>query len=314
MWQELFRIPLINVPIYGYGLMLVLGVLAGIYVAKVLARQRGIDPEIFVNAGLLAMLCGVAGARLSHVLENLHDYFNADLSVWQSLLRVINIRSGGLTYYGGFVLATPVLLWYGRHKKVSLRVGMDIIAPCLMIGLGLGRVGCFLNGCCYGAQCDLPVAVRFPYYSYAYVEQVEQGKVHPAPELMVQMPGNGRVLLPPDEVKRDPELALLARQEHTLPVHPTQLYSTVTALLLAWLLLSYLPLCRVPGRVFALMLLIEPVTRFLLEMLRVEPAVLGGMSFSMVLAIPQFAVGAMLWAGFGWYQARRNRAADPGQA
>ena len=168
-----------------------------------------------------------------------------------------------------------MLLLYGRLKRVPLRVGMDIIAPCLMIGLALGRLGCFLNGCCYGAECELPIAVKFPYYSYAYVEQAEQGKIQPPPELMPYIPGHGRVLLPPDEVKQDPELALLARRQHTLPVHPTQLYSTVTALLIAWLLLAYFPLCPVPGRVFALMLMIEPVTRFLLEMLRVEPAVLG---------------------------------------
>jgi len=259
MWQEIYRIPLVNVPIYGYGLMLVLGVLAGIQLAKLLARRRGLDPELFVNAGLIAMLCGVIGARLSHVLENFEEYFNAHLTLVQSLWRVVNISSGGLTYYGGFLLAFPVLLWYGRHKGVSLRVGMDIIAPCLMVGLALGRVGCFLNGCCYGAQCDLPIAVRFPYHSYAYVEQAEQGKIHPPAELMFRVPGAAPVLLPADEVKKDPELSALAKDEHTLPVHPTQLYSTATALLIAWLLLCYMPLCQAPGRVFALMLLIEPV-------------------------------------------------------
>ena len=310
MWQELFRIPIPGwreIPVYGYGLMLVLGVILAISLAKALSRRRGIDPELFVNAGLLAMLSGVAGARLSHVLENWSEYFNSQSTLGQSLWRAVNISSGGLTYYGGFILATGTLLWYGRRKKVSLRVGMDIVAPCLMIGLAFGRLGCFLNGCCYGAACDLPWAVKFPYHSYAYVEQVEQGKIRPPDELMLRLPGGRTMLAPPDMIQNDSDLRAIARAEHTLAVHPTQLYSTITALLIAAVLLTWMPLCKVPGRVFALMLIIEPVTRFLLEMLRVEPAVLGPLSFSMVMAIPQFVVALILWWGFGWYQRRAER-------
>ena len=309
MWQVLFRIPIPGwhaVPVYGYGLMLVLGVILAISLAKILARRRGIDPELFVNAGLLAMLSGVVGARLSHVLENWPEYFNSHLTLGQSLWRAVNISSGGLTYYGGFIVATGALLWYGRRKKVSLRVGMDIVAPCLMVGLALGRVGCFLNGCCYGAACDLPWAVRFPYHSYAYIEQVDQGKIRPADELMLHLAGGRTRLASPEEIRDEPDLVAIARGEHTLAVHPTQLYSTITALLIAAVLLAWMPLCKVPGRVFALMLMIEPVTRFLLEMLRVEPAVLGPLSFSMVMAIPQFVAALILWWGFGWYQRRAS--------
>ncbi len=312
MWQELFRIPILgwrDIPVYGYGLMLVLGVILAISLAKALARRRGIDPELFVNAGLLAMLSGVVGARLSHVLENSSEYFNSQSTLGQSVWRAANISSGGLTYYGGFILATGALLWYGRRKRVSLRVGMDIVAPCLMVGLAFGRVGCLLNGCCYGAACDLPWAVRFPYHSYAYIEQVDQGKVRPPDELMLRLPGGGRMLAPPEMIKNDPDLIAIAGAEHTLAVHPTQLYSTITALLIAAVLLAWMPICKVPGRVFALMLIIEPVTRFILEMLRVEPAVLGPLSFSMVMAIPQFIAAWILWWGFGWYHRRVARTA-----
>ena len=310
MWQELFRIPIPGwheVPVYGYGLMLVLGVILAISLAKILARRRGIDPELFVNAGLLAMLSGVIGARLSHVLENWSEYFNSSLTLGQSLWRAVNISSGGLTYYGGFIVATGALLVYGRRKKVSLRVGMDIVAPCLMVGLALGRIGCFLNGCCYGAACDLPWAVRFPYHSYAYIEQVEQGTIRPPDELVVHRTGGGTMLAPPELIRKDADLVAIARAEHTVAVHPTQLYSTITALLIAAVLLAWMPMCKVPGRVFALMLMIEPVTRFLLEMLRVEPAILGPLSFSMVMAIPQFVVALILWWGFGWYQRRAEQ-------
>src|SRR5688572_25724226 len=111
MLQELFRIPLIDVPLYGYGLMMVIGFLAAVQLAKFLARRCGLDPEAFVNAGLLALVSGVVGARLSHVLENLGEYTGPSRSFMANLWDAINIRSGGLTFYGGLLLATPVLLY-----------------------------------------------------------------------------------------------------------------------------------------------------------------------------------------------------------
>ena len=166
MHQILFRIPQFlpfigGMPIYGYGVMLVVGFFAAIGLAKFLARRSGIDPELFANAALIALVAGIAGARLSHVVENWHDYTRPELSFGQNFWNAINIRSGGLTYYGGFLLAFPAVLAYGIYKKVPVRLGMDIIAPCLMLGLGFGRIGCFLNGCCYGGPTNLPWACRF---------------------------------------------------------------------------------------------------------------------------------------------------------
>src|SRR3954466_10885098 len=85
MMQVLFRLPFIDLPIYGYGVMMVIGFLAGIQLAKFLARRNGIDPEIFVNAGLIALITGVIGARLSHVIENIHQYTDPNRSIWANL-------------------------------------------------------------------------------------------------------------------------------------------------------------------------------------------------------------------------------------
>src|ERR1051325_9631392 len=161
MWQEIFNIPFgsRNLPIYGFGLMLVIGFLATMQVAKFLANRSGLDGEAFINAALLALFTGILGARLSHVFENLSDFTDPNKTVAQNLWNVINLRSGGLTYYGGFILAFPSLILFAIYKKIPIPQGMDIVAPCLMIGLGFGRIGCFLNGCCYGARCDLPWAV-----------------------------------------------------------------------------------------------------------------------------------------------------------
>ncbi len=113
------------------------------------------------------------------MIENLGEYTRGDLSVWQNLANIVNTRSGGLTFYGGFLLATPACIAYAIRNRIPVLVGMDIVAPVLMIGLGLGRIGCFMNGCCYGERCDLPWAVRFPYDSNAYVEQFEKGEIAP---------------------------------------------------------------------------------------------------------------------------------------
>src|SRR5205085_9989019 len=90
MWHEIIRIHLPTwlpfkggtaLPIYGYGVMLVLGFITAMKLAQFLARRVKLDPEIFANAALIALVTGVLGARLSHVFENFHQYFNSSLSI-----------------------------------------------------------------------------------------------------------------------------------------------------------------------------------------------------------------------------------------
>jgi phosphatidylglycerol:prolipoprotein diacylglycerol transferase len=307
MDQVIYRIHMFGytIPLYGYGLMLVIAFLACVTTSKWLARHYGIDPELFVNAALIALCTGVIGARLCHVLENFPEYSRGDLTLWQNLRNVINIREGGLTFYGGFLLATPCCIAYAWWNKVSIKLGMDIVAPVLMIGLGFGRIGCFLNGCCYGAQCNLPWGVQFPYYSNAYIDQFSQNQVLPPPGLMnVARDGTYTLLSPQSpQVRSDPRLRDLANTTRALPVQPTQLYSAFTAFLLAGLLIAYLSLRHVDGRVFALMLMLEGIARFILETIRVEPAVahfkfLGqtyGWSISMILGLIVSIAGVALW-------------------
>lgn len=328
MQQVLFHLPswlplVGGAAIYGYGVMLVIGFFGALQLAKFLAARNGIDPELFVNAGLIALVTGVAGARLSHVLENLGQYTDPHRTFSANLWDAVNIRSGGLTFYGGFLLATPCTIAYGLLKKIPIRLGMDIVAPCLMIGLGFGRVGCFLNGCCYGAECDLPWAVRFPYHSNAYLDEYHGAggktfKDHALQEPPYEVIRADKELLSADDIARSPDFSPVQKQNLLLEVrdlesnalHPAQLYSTITALLIAGLLAAYFTLKPIPGRVFALMLLVESPTRFILEMLRAEPPVVGRgsvparlaslppMSFSMVLSVGLFAAGVVLWFAF----------------
>jgi phosphatidylglycerol:prolipoprotein diacylglycerol transferase len=302
-----------ELPIYSYGLMMVLGFLAAIQLAKYLAGRNGLDPEIFVNAGLLALVTGVAGARLSHVLENIHQYTDPSRSIWANFKDAINIRSGGLTYYGGFLLAFPSLVLYAISRKVPLRLGMDITAPCIVIGLAFGRIGCFLNGCCYGDHCDVPwLGVSYPYESIAYdVEYQENTLPKPPPrELLVDQAIGEPRLLSRAELKT-PTLLQLAAAQRSQRLHPAQLYSSFTAFLIAAITLCYFTLPHAPGRGFALMLMLEGSTRFVLELLRVEPPVIGNFSLSMILGIGLAVLGVALWIAFGLLS--RNPLAAPAQ-
>jgi len=316
MFQIVFRIPGLNLPVYGYGLMLVVAFLVCAYVARAMAGRIGLDGEAFINAALIAMLTGIVGARVSDVLENWHEFFNPQRSVIEGLFDAVNIRSGGLTFYGGFILATPCCIVYGIRKRLPILRSMDIVAPVLMIGLGLGRIGCYLNGCCYGELCRPSFGAaltEFPYYSNPYIEQFNRGLIHPAEVLLTPAPGGGSELKTPQQVHAD-GLESIARQEHSLPVQPTQLYSCLTALLLAALLLAYWTLPHLDGRVFALMMMIEGPSRFLLEMLRVEPPVFNrviagfpvSMSLSMVIGLAVFAAGGLMWLLVGALKSSEN--------
>ena len=243
------------------------------------------------------------------MLENLHEYTRGDLSIARNLYNIVNTREGGLTFYGGFLLATPCCIIYALFRKVPVLLGMDVVAPVLMIGLAFGRIGCFLNGCCYGEQCNLPWAIRFPYFSNAYVEQYQQGKLIVPPQL--QSPaGLLNPHIPP--VSTDADLRAAAAATAALPVQPTQLYSSFTAFLLAALLIAYLGLPHADGRVFALMLMLEGFARYVLELIRVEPSVTTlhfhgqpyGLSISMILGLFILVAGLLMWTLIGRVRSR----------
>jgi phosphatidylglycerol---prolipoprotein diacylglyceryl transferase len=306
MRQILFRLDLFGhpVPVYGYGLMLVVAFLGCVVAGRFLAKRSGINPDQMVDAVLIAVATGIIGARLCSVLENLHEYTRPDRTVWQNVFSIFNTREGGLTFYGGFLFAIPCTIAYGLYRKANILVGMDIAAVLVMVGLGFGRIGCFLNGCCYGEQCSLPWAVRFPYYSNAYVDQAASGKITAPTELQ-----DKGIPLSPDlpPVAGSARLAALAASTYALPVHPTELYSSFTGFLLAALLMMYMGLPHINGRVFALMMMFEGTARYILEMIRVEPAVASitwrgevyGLSISMILAIGVFVAGVAMWRILG---------------
>lgn len=138
-----------------YGLALVLAFLAGIWLARGRAAKVGVDRRQIVNLCLLILLAAVLGSRLLHVAENVPLYA-AD--PW----RVLRLGEGGMSMYGGVFLAMAASAAYARFVGLSFVQVADVCAPSLALGEAVTRVGCFLNGCCFGTHCTLPWAVVFP--------------------------------------------------------------------------------------------------------------------------------------------------------
>jgi phosphatidylglycerol:prolipoprotein diacylglycerol transferase len=178
MHQVLFHIPLpfgnARIPIYGYGVMLVVSLLVGCWLAGRRARKEGIHPDRIWDIGMWVFFSGVVGGRTMSMLiepekaQTWVDFFK----IWQ----------GGLVLYGSFIggligYLMAYFLIVRKHGLSTLRIA-DICVPSIALGLFFGRIGCFLTGCCYGDVVDparVPWATTFPANSPPHHELVRRG-------------------------------------------------------------------------------------------------------------------------------------------
>ncbi|MGE3181359.1 MAG: prolipoprotein diacylglyceryl transferase family protein, partial [Phycisphaerae bacterium] len=174
MRPVLFELPFLGKEIPAFGLMMTLGFLLGIYWAVRRAIKSGANPDVVLNIGFIALIAGVVGCRIMFVWHYWDEQFAQIQPIGNRIWAILNLTQGGMEFYGGFLLtciAVFVYLWGWGH---SIRWYLDIVAPSLAIGMAFGRVGCFLNGCCFGGPCNLPWAVEFPYGSNPAVVQWEK--------------------------------------------------------------------------------------------------------------------------------------------
>jgi prolipoprotein diacylglyceryltransferase len=169
MQQVLFRIPIpgtgITVPIFGFGVMLCLAFLLCTWMGARRARRAGILPETIQDLAIWLFIGGLLGARLLFLLQE-----KPQPGFWQILVLLPQIWTGGIILYGSVIggLLGYVGAWWFifRPRRIRTLVLADVVAPAIALGLCLGRIGCFLNGCCYGqvACPDCPVwpVVHFP--------------------------------------------------------------------------------------------------------------------------------------------------------
>ncbi|KAF0117516.1 MAG: phosphatidylglycerol:prolipoprotein diacylglycerol transferase [bacterium] len=140
--------------IHTYGVFIALGFLTGIILALREAKRVGEEPENILDLSFYSIIAAIVGSRLLYIILNYRYYI-------ENPLEMIKIWSGGLVYYGGFLLALIVGIWYIRKRHLPLWKTADIIAPSIAIGEAIGRLGCFSAGCCYGKETTLPWAITF---------------------------------------------------------------------------------------------------------------------------------------------------------
>jgi phosphatidylglycerol:prolipoprotein diacylglycerol transferase len=144
-------------PIRWYGVMMAMAFLAGLWTATRRARLVNVSGEVIADVTMWLMGGSIVGARLVYVTTYWKQEFAGG-----PFSEVFMIQHGGLVYYGGLIGATLAGVGYLAWKKLPVWKIADILAPSIALGSVFGRIGCLLNGCCYGRACDLPWAIHFP--------------------------------------------------------------------------------------------------------------------------------------------------------
>lgn len=148
--------------------MLALSFFIGLYYIRKRARREGIDQNIVLNLGFIVIVFAIIGARLSYVLFHWSEFADDFLNAFNPFASGTQIGIAGLNLYGGVIFAIVSAVVYCLVKKQRLWQIFDIFAPAIALGIFLTRIGCFLNGCCFGTPTDLPWCVHFPEGSIPY--------------------------------------------------------------------------------------------------------------------------------------------------
>jgi len=251
-FRPLFGIPL---TIYSYGLMMALAFLAAYFLAQRRAAREGLDRETMGNLWFICLVAGIIGARAYFVIQH-REIFREDPAA------SIAIWHGGLVWHGGVILATIAGILYLRHKKVSVLAAGDVAATAAMLGLAIGRLGCLLNGCCFGKICQLdwlpwPLKLTFP-------------------------PGS-----PPYEAHFAGDASSYLRSP---PVYATQVFSMIGAFVIFLVLDRFFKYKKNNGEIFALMGMLYSIDRFIIEFFRDEPAFALGLTDDQILNIIIFII------------------------
>jgi len=258
---------------------MVLGFVAAFAVARWLARRDEVPVRHVENLILLTAATGVAGAMVFGKIFYAHQGFWSVLRVWEG---------GPKVYLGGFIAAALATIIYCHVQRLPVGRILDICAPGVALGLAIGRVGCFLGGCCWGDVCvdsstltalppsqrtaihtvpwlspaAFPLAVTFPSGSFAHEQHVRLG-------------------------------LLDAAAPRSLPVHPVQIYESIAALALSCWLIWLCRRPRVPGAAGLSFIVGYASIRFVLEFLRAgNPPDYFGLTISQVIAFV-LAAGAI---------------------
>lgn len=142
MLKVLFHIG--SFPVHSYGVVLIVGFLVGLLIARKRAPQFGINPNKLTDMAFMALIAGVFGARILFLLQE-------PPATWQGYF---DWQFAGLTSFGGIIGGAIVVLLWARRTKTTTPAVLDVLGPAFLISHAIGRIGCFLNGCCAGRVCE----------------------------------------------------------------------------------------------------------------------------------------------------------------
>ncbi len=266
MYPVIFELPewlpfLGGQAVTSFGVFMLLAFLTAGYVARAEMRRIGEDPEKAWDLVFMAVVGGIVGAKLYYVLLN-----------WERLLADpvgMILSRGGLVWYGGFLLATALVIWEIRRQKLPLRRMADVAAPAIALAYAVGRMGCFLVGDDWGRPTGSWVGVRFP-----------RGSPPTTVEVIERDFG----------ITVDPEL--VERYGQVVPVHPTQLYEVGMSTLIFFVLWRLRRHEHAPGWLFMLWLVLAGIERFIVEFFRAkDDRFLGPFTLAQAISLGLVAVG-----------------------
>lgn len=224
------------VPDYAFALSV--AIIVGLYLTMKQAEKARLKPQQVFRACVITIGVALVSARLYVVFQHL-DYYR------QQPVEIFQIWKGGLASYGAYFGGGMSAIVVAKWQRLSVAKFLDACAPAVALSISIGRIGCFLNGCCHGKLSNLPWAMRFPEDSGPYYNHLHQG--------------------------------LIATHQLSLPVHPTQLYESLYALVVFLVLFGYRKNQKRDGELFALLFVLYPLGRFFLEFLRDDER--GNISF-----------------------------------
>lgn len=257
MHSELIRLgPIV---IHSYGACLALSILLCYFVLVRLGRPLGYSSDFVSSLLTVLIVTGLVGARIFYVVEHWSHYS-------QHPSEIVKVWEGGLMFYGGLLLSAAALIVFIRFQKKPIAEVLDIIVTAVPLGHAVGRIGCFLNGCCYGKPSEGFLAVRYPRGSIPWSEQLQQK------------------IIPPDAVC-------------SASVLPTQLIESALNFTIFIILMLLFRRKRRAGEQVAAYMMLYAVARFVVEYTRADERLyIGPFSISQTISIALFTAGLLLTA------------------
>jgi phosphatidylglycerol:prolipoprotein diacylglycerol transferase len=149
-----------GIPVYSYGFFLAFAFMLCLMLILRRAKSMNVAPHYILDLGLYLIISGIVGARMFYIISNLDYYI-------ENPFEIILLNKGGLVFHGGLILSLIVGILVVKLWKLPVLKMADLVITFLPLGQAIGRVGCFLNGCCYGKPTESIFGIKFPEYSFA---------------------------------------------------------------------------------------------------------------------------------------------------